>query len=469
MSIDLAPPFPGEPPRAIVTGPIPGPRSAALRARHHAWQDARTVHVYQDAARSVGNYLVDVDGNALLDLYGHIATVPIGYNHPAMLEAWRQGRFDWCAGYRPSLGVAPSPEWVDLVERVLGRLAPPGMSQVLTVGSGAEAVENAVKLACIAKLNRNRGHAFSADDAMDAMNNAQRRANALRIISFDGGFHGRTLGALSATRSKSIHKVDFPAFATWDVLPFPHTRFPLARWSADNAVVEQLSLEAVQAHLEAHGHETAAILIEPIQGEGGDRHASPGYFRALRALARKHEVAFIADEVQTGAGGTGVFWAHTTWGLDDPPDIVTFSKKMQLGGVYYRAELAPAEPYRIFNTWLGDPLRLAQLEVIIEVMDRQHLLAHTRAVGAYLVERLEWLADTYPDVYENPRGAGTYAAIDFSTTARRDAAIGALRARGVEAGGSGTRAIRFRPALVLAQRHVDEAIEQFEAIVPEIS
>src|SRR4029079_15347418 len=117
----VAPAIPGEPERVHVATPIPGPASEALRARHGRHQDARTVHVYQDAKRSLGNYLVDVDGNVILDIYAHIAALPIGYNHPALLAAWRGGRFDWCAGYRPALGIAPPAEWVDVVEKTLMR------------------------------------------------------------------------------------------------------------------------------------------------------------------------------------------------------------------------------------------------------------------------------------------------------------------------------------------------------------
>lgn len=105
-----APPIPGEPAHSSVQTKVPGPASEALRARHNLYQDARTVHLYQDAKRSLGNYQADVDGNLLLDLYGHIAALPVGYNHPAMLEAWRNGSMDWAAGYRPALGIAPSPE-----------------------------------------------------------------------------------------------------------------------------------------------------------------------------------------------------------------------------------------------------------------------------------------------------------------------------------------------------------------------
>ena len=193
----------GEPAAANVVTPIPGPRSQALRVRHGAIQDARTIHFYQDAKGSVGNYLRDVDGNTLLDVYGHIAAVPLGYNHPDLLHAWRSGRFDWCAGWRPSLGVAVPPEWVDVAEALM-RVAPAGMSHVFTVTTGAEAVENALKAAFVAFASRRRGGAPASPSELEScMHNAQEGANRLKVISFAGGFHGRSLGALSATRSKT--------------------------------------------------------------------------------------------------------------------------------------------------------------------------------------------------------------------------------------------------------------------------
>src|ERR1700754_2773678 len=108
--------IPGEPERASVRTPIPGPASEALRERQARHQDARSIHFYQDAKKSLGNYVVDVDGNVLLDVYGHIACLSIGYNHPDLLGAAKAGRFDWALGYRPALGVAPPAEWVDLVD-----------------------------------------------------------------------------------------------------------------------------------------------------------------------------------------------------------------------------------------------------------------------------------------------------------------------------------------------------------------
>jgi 4-aminobutyrate aminotransferase/(S)-3-amino-2-methylpropionate transaminase len=454
----VSPPLiPGEPERAsIVTAAVPGPASEALRARHGRHQDARSMHLYQDAKRSLGNYLVDADGNTLLDLYGHIAALPLGYNHPDLLKAWRSGRFDWCAGYRPALGVAPPVEWVELVEHTLMRIAPKGHTRVFAVTSGAEAVENAIKAAFVARANRSRGGAPASDaERADAMLNRQARANGMKVLSFEGAFHGRSLGALSATRSKVVHKLDFPAF-DWPVLPFPANRFPLEAHAEENRALEAGVLARVEEVLATQ--DVAAVIIEPIQGEGGDRHASAAFFHGLRRLTSQYGAAFIVDEVQTGGGATGRFWAHEAWDLPEPPDLVTFSKKMQIGGYYSREAYFPAEPYRIFNTWLGDPLRAAQLEVIVEVIERDGLLDLVQATGEHLREGLRGLAERHPGRLSGVRGLGTFCAFDCADAASRDRLLHAVRQRGLEMGGSGDRSVRFRPALVLGARHVDEAL-----------
>ena len=461
--------FPGEPARAAMVTRVPGPRTEALRARHHRYQDARTVHYYQDARRSLGNYAVDVDGNTLLDVYGHIACVPVGYNHPALLEAFRSERFAWLAGWRPALGVAPPPEWVDLVEGPLMRCAPKGHDRVMTVTTGAEAVENALKAAFAWKARRRRGGlAWTADDLTAVMRNQQPGINALKVISFEGGFHGRTLGALSATRSKAIHKLDFPAF-DWPVVPFPASRFPLDVYAAENREAEARALAHIEGVLRAAQGAVAGLIVEPIQGEGGDRHASPAFFRALRAMLTQYEAAFIVDEVQTALGATGTFWAHDQWHLDDPPDVVTWSKKFQLGGLHLRADFLPSEAYRLFNTFLGDPLRAAQAEIILDVVAREDLVAHTRRTGETLVAGLDDLCARYPAIFSQARGQGTFAAVDVRDAATRDRILEGVRQIGLEAGGSGDRSIRFRPALVFGARHVAEAMERFDTVAKELA
>jgi 4-aminobutyrate aminotransferase/(S)-3-amino-2-methylpropionate transaminase len=466
MNDDL---FPGEPSPASMVTRVPGPRTEELRARHHKHQDARTVHYYQDARRSLGNYAVDVDGNTLLDVYGHIACVPVGYNHPALLEAFRSEKFAWLAGWRPALGVAPPPEWVDLVEGPLMRCAPKGHDRVMTVTTGAEAVENALKAAFAWKMRRRRdGRPWSADDLAAVMKNHQPGVHELKVISFEGAFHGRTLGALSATRSKAIHKLDFPAF-DWPVVPFPANRFPLDAHVEENRALEARVLAQIEDVLRAAEGTVAALIVEPIQGEGGDRHASASFFRALRSLLTKYEAAFIVDEVQTALGATGTFWAHEQWHLEEPPDVVTWSKKFQLGGLHLRADFVPTEAYRLFNTFLGDPLRAAQAEVILDVVARDGLIDHTRRTGELLVAGLADLCARYPAVFSQPRGLGTFAAVDVRDAATRDRILDGVRQIGLEAGGSGDRSIRFRPALVFGARHVAEAMERFDHVAKELA
>ncbi len=457
-----SPAIPGEPARAHVETAIPGPRSEALRARHGKYQDARTIHVYQNAQASVGNYLVDVDGNVLLDLYGHIACLPLGYNHPALLQAWRSGQFDWCAGFRPALGICPPAEWVDVVERTMMRLAPPGLTRVTTVTTGSEAVENAIKAAFIRHMRRRRdGGPPTLADVAATMHNRQPGVNQMKVISFEGGFHGRSMGALSLTRSKAIHKLDIPAFE-WPVVPFPANRFPQELHAVENRELEARCLQIISETIDEN---VAALIVEPIQGEGGDRHASPAFFRALQKMLHERNVTFIVDEVQTGGGGTGVMWAHERWELPVPPDAVTFSKKMQLGGFYFGEDLFPAEPYRIFNTFLGDPLRAAQLGVIADVIEADHLLANTLVTGEFLVAGLSELCERYPGVLSNARGAGTYAAVDARDAVTRERLLDGLRRAGAEAGGSGDRSIRFRPALIFAPRHAEEALGMLNTAV----
>jgi 4-aminobutyrate aminotransferase / (S)-3-amino-2-methylpropionate transaminase len=207
----------------------------------------------------------------------------------------------------------------------------------------------------------------------------------------------------------------------------------------------------------------AALIVEPIQGEGGGNHASAAFFRGLRGLCTEHGVAFIADEVQTGVGATGRMWAHEAWGPEGAPDLVTFSKKMQLGGYFSRPEFLPDEPLRIFNTWLGDPLRGAQAEVIIEVIERDGLLDYTAATGELLGAGLAALEAEFPELFSQARHTGTFAAVDCPTSERRDALAYAALARGLEVGRSGVRSLRFRPALVFGTGHAEEALAHLRA------
>ena len=362
---------------------------------------------------------------------------------------------------RPCLGMLPPDDWPARIESTLMRFAPAGLTDAHTMMCGSCSNENAFKAAFIWYQTKKRGGRPPGPEDMDScMSNRAPGTPDLAVLSFNGAFHGRLLGCMSATHSKAIHKVDIPAF-DWPSVDFPRMRYPLDEFAAENAEEEArclaLAEEAIaESHAAQDRPDVAAVIVEPIQAEGGDNHASHGFFRKLRDVAARHGVAFIVDEVQTGGGSTGTFWAHERWGLDEPPDIVTFSKKMQTGGYYTRPEFRPKEGYRIFNTWMGDPGKMIQLQAFLDTVEEERLLENTKITGEYLLAGLEELQENRPGTFSRARGVGTYCAVDLPTPAKRDQLVASLRMYGVECAGSGDVTLRLRPALIFRPRHASE-------------
>lgn len=321
--------------------------------------------------------------------------------------------------------------------------------------AGSDANETAYKAAFMYHRQRERGGAnaeFSAEDISSTMLNHAPGSPQLSIMSFKSGFHGRLFGSLSTTRSKAIHKMDIPAF-DWPQAPFPSLKYPLEENAAENAKEEQRCLEEAERTIKEFHNPVAAIVVEPIQSEGGDNHASPSFFRGLREITERNNVLFIVDEVQTGVGATGKFWAHEHWDLPTPPDMVTFSKKAQTAGYYFgNPELRPNKPYRQFNTWMGDPARVILFRAITEEIQRLNLVENVADTGAYLYGGLERLAQKYPGELLNLRGKGQGTFIAWDSP-RRDAFLKAAKTVGINVGGSGERAVRLRPMLVFQKHH----------------
>ncbi|KAI8315050.1 4-aminobutyrate aminotransferase [Colletotrichum sp. SAR11_59] len=370
---------------------------------------------------------------------------------------------------RPALGSFPSTDYAELLETGILKAAPKGLNQVFTATTGSDANETAYKAACIWKGTQERGGAdFSAAELESVMVNQAPGAKKYSIMSFQKGFHGRLFGSLSTTRSKPIHKLDVPAF-DWPVAPFPQLKYPLDQFAAENAAEEKRCLEETDRLLEEAKQTVAAVVVEPVQSEGGDNHASPAFFQGLRELTKRKGVLLIVDEVQTGVGATGKFWAHEHWNLSSPPDMVTFSKKAQAAGFYFGdAGLRPDKPYRQFNTWMGDPVRALLFKAIYGEIQKNGLVEHTAKVGGYLFGELEKLASKYPQHVQNLRGKdrGTFIAWDAP---RREEVLALAKAKGVNMGGSGDAAIRLRPMLVFQKNHADIFLEVLESVFKRLS
>uniref|UniRef100_A0A3Q2VYH7 4-aminobutyrate aminotransferase n=1 Tax=Haplochromis burtoni TaxID=8153 RepID=A0A3Q2VYH7_HAPBU len=395
-----------------MTTTVPGPRSQELMKQLGQIQNTGAINFFCNYEESKGNYLVDVDGNRMLDIYTQISSIPIGYNHPALLKVMTNPNNLSTFVNRPALGILPPENFPDKITESLLSVAPSGMTRVQTMSCGACSNENAYKAIFIWYRNKERGPNTPTNEELNtSMINQAPGCPELSILSFMGGFHGRTLGCLATTHSKAIHKLDIPSF-DWPVAPFPRLQYPLDEFTRENAEEEARCLEEVEDLIvkwRQKGKPVAGMVIEPIQAEGGDNHASPDFFRRLRNIARK--------------------------------------------------------PYRIFNTWMGDPSKNLFLSEVLNVIRRENLLEEVTRSGKALLNGLYELQAQYPSILSRARGQGTFCAIDACDDATRDRIMLKARDKGVLLGGCGDRTIRFRPALVFKEYHVNLFLNIFNDVL----
>ncbi|XP_019642688.1 PREDICTED: 4-aminobutyrate aminotransferase, mitochondrial-like [Branchiostoma belcheri] len=450
---------------------VPGPRSKMLLESLDSIQNTEAVQFFCDFKKSRGNWLVDADGNRLLDVYSQIASLPLGYNHPAIVSALADESNLSAFANRPALGVLPPVDFPDTLQKLLSRVAPPGLSQVQTMACGTCANENAFKAVFFWYRAKQRGSLIHTEEELEScMRHEAPGSPNLSILGFKGGFHGRTIGCSSSSHAAPLHKVDVPAL-DWPSAPFPATKYPLDVNTQENRQEEERCLDKVFQLMQEYknkGRPVAGVVVEPIQSEGGDRHASNNFFRQLRKLAKENGSAFVVDEVQTGAGLTGKMWAHEYWGLEESPDIVTFSKKMVIGGLYFKEEFRPKGPFRIMNTWLGDPAKLVIMEAVLNVIHKDRLLDNMTETGQVILQGLEKLQDKHADILSNARGRGAFCAVDFPDTLTRDRAVATLRNKGVQGAGCGVKSLRVRPALIFQPHHARMFLDIMEETTREL-
>ena len=387
--------------------------------------------------------------------YAQIASIPVGYNNPTLRQAVSTPEMTRALINRPAMGNFPSADWANILKTGLLKAAPKGLNQIFTAMAGSDANETAYKAAFMyhRQLERGGPHVeFTEEELMSAMLNQSPGSPPLSILSFTTAFHGRLFGTLSTTRSKPIHKLDIPAF-DWPQAEFPALKYPLEDHVKENVEEEQRCLREVERIIKEFRNPVAAVIVEPIQSEGGDNHASPAFFQSLQEITKRNNVLFIVDEVQTGVGATGKFWAHEHWNLESPPDMVTFSKKAQTAGYYYgNSALRPNKPYRQFNTWMGDPARAILFRAILEEIECNSLVENTASTGDYLYKQLESLSKKYPQAVQNLRGKGRGTFIAWDSP-NRDEILLKAKTLGVNIGGSGSHAVRLRPMLVFQKHH----------------
>lgn len=458
-----------EPSMPILNTKIPGENSRKQLEKMSKIQQSGAVNFFVDYDKSTGNYIADADNNMLLDVYMQIASLPLGYNHPAILKVLQDPKNQNIFVNRPALGSFPPLNFADKLESSLLSVAPAGLSQVQTMACGSCANENAFKAGFFWYNNLQRGgKPPSQEDLVDCLMNKGPGCPNLSVLSFKGAFHGRTMGVLATTHSKSVHKFDVPSF-DWPIADFPMYKYPYEDNLEYNKAQDVDCLKNVAELIDYYNEEkkkpVAVMVVEPIQSEGGDNLATPYFFQNLQRIAKEKNVIFIIDEVQTGLCATGKLWAHEYFDLPSPPDIMTFAKKMQTGGYFYKDSLRVDAPYRIYNTWLGDPIRILYLEAIVETIKKDNLIELNRSVGEYMLNVLKSYCNDYPHLISNARGLGTFTAFDGVDAGVRDKIIQNLKNVGVLAGGSGSKTLRVRPALTFTKKHADIFLDKLNYVL----
>lgn len=403
-----------------------------------------------DTERSSGSWLVDArsadgTGARYLDMFTFFASSALGMNHPAL------ARDDDFLAELATAGVnKPSnsdiytvamARFVDTFARVLGD---PALPHLFFVDGGALAVENALKVAFDWKSRHNEAH--GRDPGLGT-----------KVLHLRGAFHGRSGYTMSLTNTDPNKVARFPKF------DWPRIDAPYLRPGGDIAALEAESLRQARAAFEAHPHDIACFIAEPIQGEGGDRHFRPEFFAAMRRMCDEFDALMIFDEVQTGCGFTGTPWAYQQF--DVTPDVVAFGKKTQVCGIMAGrrvdevADNVFALSSRINSTWGGNLVDMVRARRILEVIEADGLMVRAAKAGRYLLDRLESLAAEFPGVVLDVRGRGLMCAFSLQSAAQRDALLHDLWDRRVIMLASGCDSVRFRPALTVSREEIDVAVE----------
>jgi len=403
-----------------------------------------------DLEKSRGSYLYDkANGHRLIDLYGFFGSMPIGFNHPyfdrddVKRDLLRAAKVKIANSDVYSEGYA---EFVDIFARFVGL---PPLERYLFIEGGALAVENCLKAAMDWKVRKNMA--------------AGHGERGTQILHFRHAFHGRSGYTMSLTNTDP-RKTDLFAKFDWPRVSCPYIDFsqPESKREADVIAREKEAEKEIHRLIDDRKVDICAIIIEPIQGEGGDNHFRGEWLKKLREICDQNEMLLIFDEVQCGMGATGRNWCCEHF--DVLPDLLAFGKKAQVCGVMAGPRLDEVKdnafrlPSRLNSTWGGNFTDMVRSRHFVRIVEEEHLVDNAGKVGAYFLDQLRELQNEF-DFIKAVRGRGMFLAFDLPDAATREKMWKGLFDLGVLTLRSGENSIRFRPALDLTAQVVDEAIE----------
>lgn len=411
-------------------------------------------HIIVDLERSRGTRLVDAaTGKEYIDFFSYWASLPVGHNHPKLLKDKKfMAALTRAAVANPNNTDIYSEEYAAFVKNFARLVKPAFMKHLFFIAGGSLAVENALKTAFDWKVRKNRMKGVKGEKGH-------------QIIHFRESFHGRSGYALSLTNTDPVKVELFPKFK-WPRIINPKLRFPVTDEVLKEVKrAEKQALNEIKRALKENRDDIAALIIEPIQSEGGDNHFRKEFLRELRALADENEFLLIFDEVQTGMGITGKLWAYEHF---VKPDIIAFGKKTQVCGIMCsgRIDDVPDNVFvktsRIATTWGGNLVDMIRGVKYAEVIREDGLVGNAAKVGARFLAGLRVLEKPGCGHISNVRGRGLFIGLDMPDTKARDDFRARLFDNGVAALASGPRSVRFRSSLNISAKEIDEALGRIE-------
>ncbi|MDM1042885.1 MULTISPECIES: L-lysine 6-transaminase [Empedobacter] len=404
--------------------------------------------IVMDMDKSHGSYVVDENGIEYLDLFSMFASTAIGYNHPHLMA-----KVDFLgrnAVNKPAMSDIYTKDYADLIDTFERVAMPKELQYLFFISGGTLAVENALKTAFDWKtrLNFSKGIEKEASD----------------VIHFKQAFHGRSGYTLSLTNTKDPRKYEyFPKF-DWPRIENPKRIFPVTEDNLCKVVeAEKRAIEQIENVLETRKNKVACIIIEPIQGEGGDNYFRKEFFQKLREICDREEILLIFDEVQTGMGMTGKMWAFQHYEVI--PDVISFGKKTQVCGILANKEKLDQIPNNVFkessrinSTFGGNYIDMLRFKLILEVIEQEKLVENAAEKGKYILSKLNEIAKETKKIH-SVRGLGLFIAFDFSSDLDRSEFIKTCFENHMIILPCGENSVRMRPHLNISEEDTNKAIE----------
>ena len=413
-----------------------------------------------DLEQSEGCYIYDsLNKRKVLDLFSYFATKALGHNHPKTMEDEEFKKELLMASLEnPSNSDFYTTQYGNFMETFSKIAMPKPFKHAFFISGGTLAVENALKVAMDWKVKKNFKKGIKTEKGH-------------QIIHFKEAFHGRSGYCLSLTNTRPEH-IDYFTKFNWPRIDNPKIKFPLDAASLSVLIQkEEMAIAQIKKAIEQNENDICAIIIEPIQSEGGDNHFRKEFLQSLRIICNENEIMLIFDEVQNGVGLTGKFWAYQHF--DVTPDILVFGKKMQTCGIISTGRVDEIEDNcfrvkgRINSTWGGNLADMVRATKILRVIEEDDLVNNAAVQGNYMLEKMHTLS--VKRKISNIRGRGLQCALDLPDQESREKLVSTALKNNLLLLSAGERSIRFRPSLVITKEVIDEAFEILDKSLVELN